>query len=164
MAKQPRRPTSSGIPDPPVGQVSKRLRSVLKICGFIALVAGLVGIVIPVWPTTCFILLSAWCFARSSPSMYYWLHENRLFGPHLRQYRDEGVISLKVRDGSLLLLWGGIGISALIVAPMVWLQLLLLAIAAAISLHLLKLPTNPGSGAALQEIEASPITHPGPPR
>ena len=52
--------------------------------GWASLVAGVIGLIVPVWPTTCFLLLAAWSFSRSSQLMYRWLHQNRLFGEHLR--------------------------------------------------------------------------------
>ena len=114
-------------------------RAAFLVGGYVALTLGLVGIVVPLWPTTCFILFSAWCFSRSSPTMHRWLHENRLFGAQLQHYRDPGVITMRLRNGSVIMLWGAIGSSVLLIVNMMWLKVALLAIAAAISVHLVKL-------------------------
>ena len=110
--------------------------------GATSVVLGVIGIAIPVWPTTCFLLLAGWCFARSSPRAERWLHENRLFGRYLRDYRERGVISVRVRRKSLTALWGGIGISVLLVAERLWLVALLLLVAAVVTAHLYTLPTE----------------------
>ena len=119
--------------------------------GWASLVAGVIGVVVPVWPTTCFLLLAAWSFSRSSQRMYRWLHENRLFGEHLRVYRDEGRISRGVRNVSLSALWLTIGISTVLAARVPWIPALLIVVALAITVHLARLPVIPrerhGSGA-----------------
>lgn len=110
--------------------------------GATSVVLGVIGIVVPVWPTTCFLLLAGWCFARSSPRAERWLHENRLFGRYLRDYRERGMVSARVRRSSLVMLWGCIGLSAIFVAERLWLVALLLLVATVVTLHLYTLPTE----------------------
>lgn len=117
-------------------------RGVYFATGATSVVFGVVGILVPVWPTTCFLLLAAWCFARSSPRAERWLHENRLFGRYLRDYRERGVISASAKRTSLVVLWGFMGVSALLVAERPWLVGLLLIVAAAVTAHLYRLPTE----------------------
>ena len=117
-------------------------RSVYFGVGATSVVFGVIGIAVPVWPTTCFLLLAGWCFARSSPRAERWLHENRLFGRYLRDYRERGIVSPRVRRSSLVVLWGFIGVSALIMAERLWLVALLLIVATTVTLHLYTLPTE----------------------
>lgn len=117
-------------------------RGIYFVVGATSVVLGVVGIVVPVWPTTCFLLLAGWCFARSSPRAERWLHENRIFGRYLRDYRERGIISARVRRNSLLMLWGFIGLSALLVAERLWLVALLVIVAVVVTLHLYTLPTE----------------------
>ena len=56
---------------------------VLIACGFLLLALGAVGIVIPVVPTTPFVLLAAGCFSASSPKAYQFLLRSRFFGPYI---------------------------------------------------------------------------------
>jgi uncharacterized membrane protein YbaN (DUF454 family) len=116
--------------------------------GAVSVGLGVIGIVVPLWPTTCFLLLAGWCFARSSRRAERWLHENRLFGRYLRDYREQGVISTRVRHVSLLVLWSGIGVSAFLLLSRVWAVALLLVVAAAVTIHLYSLPTEAHPSAA----------------
>jgi uncharacterized membrane protein YbaN (DUF454 family) len=103
---------------------------------------GVIGILVPLWPTTCFLLLAGWCFARSSPRAERWLHENPLFGKYLRDYRERGIISTHVRRTSLAVLWVFIGASAIMFMGRLWVVALLLLVASAVTAHLYSLPTE----------------------
>ena len=116
-------------------------RAVYFSVGSVSVVLGIIGVFVPLWPTTCFLLLAGWCFARSSRRAERWLHENRLFGRYLRDYRERGIISPTVRASSLAVLWVFIAGSAVLLWSQLWLVLLLVLIAAAVTAHLMSLPT-----------------------
>lgn len=117
-------------------------RGVYFAIGAASVAMGVIGIFVPLWPTTCFLLLSGWCFARSSPRAERWLHENRLFGRYLSDYRERGIISSRVRRASVVTMWVFIGASALLFAGRAWVVVLLLLVAGAVTLHLYSLPTE----------------------
>jgi len=117
-------------------------RGVYFSVGAVSVTMGVIGIVVPLWPTTCFLLLAGWCFARSSRRAERWLHENRLFGRYLKDYREHGVISGRVRAGSVATLWVFIAISGFLLASQLWAVALLLLIAIAVTAHLFSLPTK----------------------
>ncbi len=116
-------------------------RGVYFSVGAVSVAFGVIGIFVPLWPTTCFLLLAAWCFARSSTRAERWLHENRLFGRYLRDYRESGVISGRVRTTSVATLWLFIGVSAFLLSGRLWAVALLLLVAVAVTAHLYSLPT-----------------------
>lgn len=60
--------------------------------GFVSLVLGMIGVFLPVLPTTPFILLAAFCFSKSSERWHQWLLENPVFGPMIRDWNHSGVI------------------------------------------------------------------------
>jgi uncharacterized membrane protein YbaN (DUF454 family) len=120
---------------------SRPLRYVLIGAGCISLGLGLAGIPLPVLPTTPFLLLSAGCFARSSPRLLRWLMTNRLFGRYLRNYCEKKGVSVRIKIGVLALLWIAIGLSAFGAVEAWWLRILLLTIAAGVTVHVLRLPT-----------------------
>lgn len=65
--------------------------------GWICVLLGLIGVLLPLLPTTPFIILAAFCFSRSSPRFHRMLVEHRLFGPIIRDWEAYGVIPLKVK-------------------------------------------------------------------
>ena len=109
--------------------------------GAVSVTLGVIGIFVPLWPTTCFLLLAGWCFARSSRRAERWLHENRLFGRYLSDYRERGIISARVRTTSVATLWLFIAISGFLLASQLWAIALLLLVAVAVTAHLYLLPT-----------------------
>jgi uncharacterized protein len=123
-------------------------RGVYFSIGALSVVLGVIGIFVPLWPTTCFLLLAGWCFARSSARAERWLHENRLFGRYLSDYRERGIISSRARVTSVVTLWVFIGISAFFLASRLWAVALLLVVAGAVTAHLYSLPTEAQDGSA----------------
>lgn len=69
------------------------MRLVWLTLGFLFLGTGLVGAVLPVVPTTPFLLLAAGCFAKSSPRLHGWLLDHPVFGPPIRNWEENGAIS-----------------------------------------------------------------------
>lgn len=85
------------------------LRWLLMGCGFALVALALVGVFVPLLPTTPLLILAAACFARSSPRFHRWLLDTRLFGPLLREWEATGSIPLgaKVWALTLMALVGG---------------------------------------------------------
>lgn len=65
----------------------------LIISGIIFFILGIVGILLPLLPTTPFLLLSTFCFARSSKKLHDWLLFHPSFGPAIIDWRENGSIS-----------------------------------------------------------------------
>ncbi|UTW46677.1 YbaN family protein [bacterium SCSIO 12696] len=80
-------------------------------CGWLALLLGAIGVVLPLLPTTPFVLLAAACFARSSPRFHRWLLSHKTMGPIINRYQQGQGISKTVRNRAILVLWLGMGIS-----------------------------------------------------
>ena len=93
--------------------------------------------VLPILPTTPFLLLAAYCFARSSRRAHDWLLTNRVFGRHLRDYLEGKGVSPWAKAGTLVLLWAAIGASVVFFVPMWWARALLRVIGAAVTVHIL---------------------------
>ncbi len=71
------------------------MRVVWAFCGVLALCFGAVGVILPLLPTVPFMLLAAFCFARSSPQLHAWLLQHRVFGPAIVDWQERGAISLR---------------------------------------------------------------------
>ena len=106
------------------------------VAGTMSLAIGLIGVVLPILPTTPFLLLAAACYMRSSRRMYDWMMKNRVFGKYLSDYRDGRGLSWKVRLATIAFLWTVILTSAFFFTDQLWLRVLLIAIAVAVSLHI----------------------------
>jgi len=72
-------------------------RAFYLVGGLVALLLGLIGVFLPLLPTTPFVLVAAWCFARSSQRFHRMLVEHRLFGPLIRDWEAHGVIPFRVK-------------------------------------------------------------------
>ena len=116
-------------------------RVLLIIAGTVSLIFAIIGLVLPLIPTTPFLLLTAACYCRSSERLYNWLITNKWFGEYIKNYTEGKGIPLKTKIFALTILWVTIGISALLLVPIFIVQMILLVIAIAVSIHILRLPT-----------------------
>jgi len=107
---------------------SRLLKWLYISLGTLSVGLGFVGIFIPVLPTTAFLLLAAWFYARSSERFYNWLLSNRLFGRYLSAYLEGKGVPLKTKIVSLTLLWITILSSVLFFVENIYIDLLLLVI------------------------------------
>lgn len=85
---------------------------VVYVCGGCVSVAlGAIGTVVPGMPTTVFLIVASYLFARSSPSLDAWLHRNRYFGPSLRRFHETGGMARRTKIVALASMWTGITLS-----------------------------------------------------
>ncbi len=81
-----------------------RTRLLWLLVGLAAFAIGAVGVVLPLLPTTPFLLVAAFAFARSSERMNRWLREHRTFGPLLDNWHRDGSIDLKVKRIAMIVI------------------------------------------------------------
>ncbi|MBM7060799.1 YbaN family protein [Pseudomonas sp. UL073] len=120
----------------------RSLRYVLLAIGWLSVALGVIGIFLPVLPTTPFLLLAAACFARSSERFYRWLTEHPRLGPWIRDYLDGNGIPLKGKVYAIGLMWLSIGFSCYLVQRP-WAQAFMLTSAVLVSAYILKQKTLP---------------------
>ena len=121
--------------------MNKIKRIALMAGGTVAVALGVAGLFLPVLPTTPFLLLAAVCFSRSSKRFYDWLLSNRWCGAYIRNYREGRGITRRQKAIAILFLWLTIGYTAGFAVSLGWVRLVLLGIAAAVTLHLLWIKT-----------------------
>jgi len=119
--------------------MTKTKRILLIAGGTLSVVLGVVGMFLPILPTTPFLLLAAFCYARSSRRFYLWLTTNQWCGAYIRDYREGRGISRRHKALTILLLWTTIGCTAGLMVSLWWVRLLLLGIAVAVTVHILKI-------------------------
>ncbi|MFH0895687.1 MAG: YbaN family protein [Bacteroidota bacterium] len=117
-------------------KVNKFTRALLLSAGILSVGLGILGIFLPLLPTTPFLLLAAACFARSSSKFYNRLLANKILGKYISGYRSGNGIPLKIKVFSISLLWITILLSAFLVVENLYVQIVLLLIATAVSIHI----------------------------
>ena len=116
-------------------------RYLLIIAGTIFLGFGIIGIFLPVLPTTPFLLLAAACYARSSKRFYDWLLDNKWFGTYIKNYHEGRGVPLKVKVFTISLLWITILASVFFVINDFWIKIVLIIIAIVVTIHILTIKT-----------------------
>lgn len=109
--------------------------------GFLLVGIGILGIFLPVLPTTIFLILASACFMKSSQRANDWLKNHRWLGPYLRNYQDKTGLTVKSKLASISLLWISITLSAFLLTDEVAIRILLLAIAVGVTIHLIMVKT-----------------------
>lgn len=116
-------------------------RVLLVVLGTVACLLGVVGIVVPLLPTTPFLLLAAALYCRSSPRLYDRLLRHRRLGAYIRHFREERALPLRVKVVSVSLVWLTFSYAAWEAEAWGAWRWLLLLLALGVSLHILRFPT-----------------------
>jgi uncharacterized membrane protein YbaN (DUF454 family) len=125
-------------------------KTLLLVLGSISLALGVIGVLLPVLPTTPFMLLAAFCYLRSSRRLYDWLINHRVFGTYIYNYMTYRAVTRKTKFMALFFLWLTLIISIVIVDNL-HLGIFLAAVGVGVSIHLLHLKTI-----SLQEMVKKP--------
>jgi len=118
------------------------LRLLLTSAGLLFTGLGILGIFVPLLPTTPFLLLAAACFARSSDRFYRWLLEHRYLGPIVSGYMDGSGIPARAKRTAITLVWLTLCPGAFLLVSQTWLKVLLILLAISITWYLASLPTR----------------------
>lgn len=121
--------------------MKKAWRVLLVALGTVACLLGVVGIVVPLLPTTPFLLLAAALYCRSSPRLYDRLLRHRRLGAYIRHFREERALPLRVKVVSVSLVWFTLSYAAWEAEAWGAWRWLLLLLALGVSLHVLRFPT-----------------------
>lgn len=89
----------------------KLIRILLLVLGVLSVILAALGVLLPGLPTTPFLLLASFLFARSSKKMHDWLINNRFFGPILADFIDRKGIRLHIKIFSVIMMWGVVFLS-----------------------------------------------------
>jgi len=116
-------------------------KAILIFAGTVCVGLGVLGMFLPLMPTTVFLLMAAYCYSRSSDKFHDWLLSNRLCGKYITNYRSGKGITARQKFTTILTLWASIGFSMWIVSGRLWLVLLLAAIAIGVTTHILWIRT-----------------------
>lgn len=116
-------------------------KGILLSIGTISVVLGIIGIIIPLIPTTPLLLLGAACWFRTSKKLHHWLVNNKWLGPYIKQYQDGLGIPLKTKLFVITIMWISISFSAILIVPIFWVKILLFLVAGCITCYISSIKT-----------------------
>ncbi len=117
------------------------MKTIYIILGSISLGLGIVGIFLPLLPTTPFLLLTAALYFKGSPRLYKWLITHKRFGTYILNYRENKAITVTTKIISVSMLWVTILLCIFFVTDTLWLRLILCAVLIGVTIHLLSFKT-----------------------
>jgi uncharacterized membrane protein YbaN (DUF454 family) len=112
------------------------------ISGVLLVAIGVIGIFLPILPTTIFLILASACFIKSSPKANEWLRNHKILGMYIKNYQDGSGLTVKSKIFNITFLWIMISASAIFFTELWYLRILLLAIAIGVTIHLLMVKTK----------------------
>jgi uncharacterized membrane protein YbaN (DUF454 family) len=116
------------------------VRYLYIILGVMFLSLGIIGVFLPILPTTPFLLLTSFCFLRSSKRLYNWLVNHRIFGVFIYNYLTYKSATRNTKIGTLVFLWASLFISSLFISQLA-IKLVLLAVGIGVTIHICTLRT-----------------------
>lgn len=122
--------------------LSPPVRWLLIGAGWLSLALGVIGLLLPVLPTTPFILLAAGCFARSSARFHAMLLRNRSFGPLLREWEQHRSIPRRTKRWAITLMSLTLGSSVVFFVKPLALQLALAAMGVGVAIWIWRIPSR----------------------
>ena len=122
---------------------SRLVKGLLVAVGTVSVGLGVLGIVLPIVPTTPFLLLAAACYAHSSERFYVALLTNRYFGSYIRDWREKRGLTLATKLWIVFVMAATMGVSAVFFVPLVSVKIFLGVVGTGVSIYILRLPTKP---------------------
>jgi len=108
--------------------------------GFLSLGFGILGIFLPVLPTTPFVLLAAYFFGKSSARFHQYLLNHKVFGPTIKDFNEKKVLKRKTKIIALLTMWAVLISSVFFFMPYWWAKVIVLLIGAGVTIYLIRFP------------------------
>ena len=120
------------------------MKILLAFLGSVSLILGIMGVFLPVLPTTPFLLLAAAMYMRSSQRLYNWLMSHKHLGAYIRNFREHKALPLRVKVVSVTMVWATLLYCAIFVAKEWWMSAVFIAIAIGVTIHILSFRTLDG--------------------
>ena len=117
------------------------MKIICNILGTLFLVAGVLGIFLPLLPTTPFLLLTAFFYFRGSDRLYQWVIHHKHLGPYIQNFREHKAMPRHAKVSTLVLMWGTMIYCIAFLLPELWLQLMLAAVGVSVTVYIFSLKT-----------------------
>ncbi|MDX9923438.1 MAG: YbaN family protein [Ignavibacteriaceae bacterium] len=118
-------------------------KSLYIACGWVFVVLGIIGIFLPVMPTTIFLIMAAACFAKSSEKFYSWLINHKKFGYLIKHYRENRGMPMRAKIIAISMLNLSILSSIIFFVDSIYIRIMLAIIAVGVTIYLISLKTVP---------------------
>ncbi|MDJ0740297.1 MAG: YbaN family protein [Gammaproteobacteria bacterium] len=138
MKRRPQRP-----PSPPA---SRRSRHLYLALAWLCVTVGIVGIFLPLLPTTVFLIIAAWAFSRSSPRWHRWLREHAHFGEAVRNWEEHHAMPKRAKRAAFIALAASYAVMALLFGPFSWVAIIGGACIAGVALYIAHIPVLGSNG------------------
>lgn len=122
--------------------ISPFVRYFYLISGFILVAIGVIGIFLPLLPTTIFLILASICFLKSSPKANEWLRNHKVLGVYIDNYQNKTGLTRNAKIANIIILWTSISLSAFLLTEELYIRIILLTIAIGVTIHLLMIKTK----------------------
>lgn len=122
---------------------SNAMRYFLIVSGWLSVTLGVIGIVVPLLPTTPFILLAGGCFAKSSPRFHNWLLNHAFFGPIIKNYQGNQGIPRNVKIRAIIFIWITLSVSIMLLS-ITWLRVAIFILGLVLTTMLWRAPEYNG--------------------
>jgi uncharacterized protein len=123
--------------------MQNKAKQYFLICtGWVSIVLGVIGIVLPLLPTTPFVLLAATCFAKSSPRFHQWLLAHAFFGPLINSYQGDKSLPQDVKIKAIVFIWITLSISIFLL-KISWLRIVIFFLGIVLTTLLWRTPSRP---------------------
>lgn len=123
-------------------RVKAIVKPILIFLGSIFLILAIIGIAIPLIPTTPLLLLAAICYAKSSERLHQWLLNTRWLGPYIKSFQAGEGIPLKSKITAIIVLWITSGYSIFFIVPIIWVKFILMAVVSYITYYIWSIKTK----------------------
>lgn len=110
--------------------------------GFLLVAIGVIGIFLPLLPTTIFLILASICFLKSSPKANDWLRNHKILGGYIDNYQNKTGLTRNSKIINIVTLWTSISLSAFLLTNELYIRIILLTIAISVTIHLLMIKTK----------------------
>lgn len=121
---------------------SRWMRLLFLVAGSICVALGVVGLFLPLLPTTPFLLLAAACYARGSQRFYDWLLANRTFGPLIHEWRTHRSIPYRTKLSAIALMSATLAVSIVFFVDPMWLKIALAAMGLGLAIWMYRMPSR----------------------
>lgn len=122
--------------------MSEAKKLVYLVLGTVSLALGVIGIILPILPTTPFILLTAWCYFRGSPRFHQWLVDHPRLGPIVEEYSDDRGMRKESKIKAILMTWVAVLLTAVFLLDTSQLRALVIGLAGIGTIVMLRLKTR----------------------